>query len=59
MVSIKKKKDDWYMLQPWEVLKKLEHELEAYLPGLSQRAKIIVANKIDIPGAKKNLEILK
>jgi hypothetical protein len=47
------------LLQPWEILAKLEYELEQYIPGLSKRAKLIIANKIDLPGAAKNLEILK
>lgn len=47
------------LLQPWEILQKLEKELEYYIPGLSDRAKLILANKIDLPGAAKNLEILR
>jgi hypothetical protein len=47
------------LLQPWEILEKLEMELDRYIPGLSGRAKLIVANKIDLPGAAKNLEVLK
>ncbi|KAL0477868.1 hypothetical protein AKO1_010389 [Acrasis kona] len=47
------------LLQPWDILNKLERELDLYIPGLSKRAKLIVANKMDLPGAHANLEILK
>lgn len=57
--EIRKNKNNMYILQPWEVLKKLERELELYMPGLSSNAKLIVANKMDVPGAAKNLEILR
>lgn len=57
--QIKQNKASMYALQPWEVLQKLERELEKYQPGLSKRAKVIVANKVDVPGAAVNLEILK
>jgi GTP-binding protein len=56
---IRKNRENMYVLQPWEVLQKLERELELYMPGLSNNAKVIVANKMDVPGARKNLEILK
>ncbi|EJU01325.1 GTP-binding protein Obg/CgtA [Dacryopinax primogenitus] len=36
---------------PWDDLYVLKHELEAYRPGLSERARLIVANKADLLGA--------
>jgi GTP-binding protein len=57
--EFRKNRANMLVLQPWDVLKQLETELELYIPGLSQRAKLIVANKMDVPGAAKNLEILK
>ena len=36
----------------------LKEELDLYLPGLSQRAGLIVANKIDLDGASVGLELL-
>ena len=44
---------------PWEDLAHLREELELYMPGLSKRATIIVANKMDLPGAAENLELLR
>ncbi|XP_029652871.1 mitochondrial ribosome-associated GTPase 2 [Octopus sinensis] len=43
----------------WTQLTALKTELEHYQPGLSKRPHAIVANKIDIPWAQKNLEELK
>ncbi|ORE11389.1 obg family GTPase CgtA [Rhizopus microsporus var. microsporus] len=44
---------------PFDDLKILQQELEAYKPGLIQRQSLIVANKADIVNpAKENLEIL-
>ena len=37
----------------------LREELELYMKGLSKRATIIVANKMDLPGAEENLELLR
>eukprot|EP00760_Papus_ankaliazontas_P001014 PhM_4_TR10354/c0_g1_i1/m.80254/K03979/obgE, cgtA; GTPase len=34
---------------PWEVLFSLQMELEYYMPGLSERAVMILANKMDVP----------
>lgn len=48
-----------YMYKPWEILEKLEEELEQYQPGLSSRAKLIIANKMDVPGSDENLAILR
>lgn len=56
---VRKNKENMYIIQPWTVMEKLNKELEAYIPGLSKRVICIVANKIDIPGAAKNLDILK
>lgn len=55
----KKKKTSMYHIQPWEVMDKLNKELDNYIPGLSGRVKLIIANKVDVPGAAKNLAILK
>ncbi|CAE1273700.1 obgE [Acanthosepion pharaonis] len=43
----------------WTQLTALKAELEQYQKGLSKRPHAIVANKIDLPWAKKNLEHLK
>ena len=57
--DIRSRKDTLYFLHPWQVMDKLNFELDSYIDGLSERVKLIIANKIDIPGGKKNLEILK
>jgi len=57
--KFRRKKGSMYMLEPWEVMEKLNKELELYIPGLSKRVKLIIANKIDIPGSAENLKILK
>ena len=44
---------------PWDDLTSLEQELELYLPGLSKRPSLIVANKMDLPDAPANLAELK
>ena len=44
---------------PWDDLAHLREELELYMKGLSKRATIIVANKMDLPGAEENLELLR
>lgn len=44
--------------KPVDDLKILQHELEEYMSGLSKRAKIILANKMDLPEAAENLEEL-
>ncbi|KZT60011.1 GTP-binding protein Obg/CgtA [Calocera cornea HHB12733] len=38
---------------PWDDLYVLKHELEAYRPGLSDQARLIVANKADLLGARE------
>ncbi len=43
---------------PWDDLAHLRQELELYMKGLSKRPAIIVANKMDLPGASENLETL-
>ncbi len=44
---------------PIDDLKQLRAELELYQEGLSKRPAIIVANKVDLPAAEENLELLK
>ena len=44
---------------PWDDLASLEQELELYLPGLSKRPSLIVANKMDLPDSESNLAELK
>ncbi|XP_066527394.1 mitochondrial ribosome-associated GTPase 2 [Hoplias malabaricus] len=44
---------------PWEQLQDLQYELDQYEPGLSQRPKVIVANKMDLSGTQGNLEALR
>ncbi|XP_047242668.1 mitochondrial ribosome-associated GTPase 2 [Girardinichthys multiradiatus] len=45
--------------EPWTQLQHLFYELEQYEPGLSQRPRAIVANKMDLPEAREKLETLK
>ena len=42
--------------EPIEDLQKLRKELDLYDPKLSERAWIVVANKMDLPGAKEKLK---
>ncbi len=44
---------------PWEDLAHLRAELELYMKGLSSRPALIVANKMDLPGAAENLALLR
>jgi len=44
---------------PLEDLLALQEELELYLPGLSHRSRLIIANKMDLPGAEEKLEELR
>jgi len=44
---------------PWEDLRHLREELELYMKGLSKRPSVIAANKMDLPGAAENLELLR
>jgi len=43
---------------PVEDLQKLRREIDLYDPTLSSRAWLVVANKMDLPGAKENLNAL-
>jgi GTP-binding protein len=43
---------------PIEDLQNLRREIDLYDPTLSSRAWLVVANKMDLPGAKENLEAL-
>jgi GTP-binding protein len=43
---------------PVEDLQNLRREIDLYDPTLSSRAWFVVANKMDLPGAKKNLKAL-
>lgn len=44
---------------PWEHFTALKFELEKFSKELALRPQIIVANKIDLPGAEENVRILK
>src|SRR6266705_2315650 len=44
---------------PIEDLRNLRREIDLYDPGLSKRPWYIIANKIDLPGASENLEVLR
>jgi len=41
---------------PWEDYQKMCHELFAYSPVLRDKTMLVVANKMDVPGARENLE---
>lgn len=45
--------------EPWTQLQHLRYELDQYEPGLSQRPRAIVANKVDLPEAREKLETLR
>lgn len=45
--------------EPWTQLEHLRYELDQYEPGLSQRPRAIVANKMDLPEAREKVETLK
>lgn len=45
--------------EPWKYIDVLNYELEQFSSSLNKRPKLIVANKIDLPEAKDNLELLK
>ena len=40
---------------PWNQVEALRNELDAYQPQLQERARLIVANKADLPQARENL----
>lgn len=44
---------------PVDDLKTLKKELELYMKGLSKRAVLIIANKMDLPESEANLELLR
>ncbi|XP_030746766.1 mitochondrial ribosome-associated GTPase 2 [Sitophilus oryzae] len=44
--------------EPWKYFEILQSELDQFNENFRQKPQIIVANKIDIPEAKKNLEII-
>jgi GTP-binding protein len=44
---------------PTEDLRNLRREIDLYDPILSKRPWCIIANKMDLPGARENLEALK
>lgn len=50
---------DMSSAQPWEQFHQLRFELDQYKPDLSHRPHAIVANKMDLPNARKNLEALR
>lgn len=45
--------------EPWQHYESLKYELEQFSIELASRPQIIVANKIDLPGATENLILLK
>lgn len=45
--------------EPWKHLKILQNEIDKFSNELSSRTQIIVANKIDLPGAMENVELLR
>jgi GTP-binding protein len=44
---------------PWDDYKNLLHELELYDPGLLDRPRLVLANKMDEPAAEANLKTFK
>lgn len=50
---------DMSSAEPWEQLQQLCFELDQYNPQLSHRPRAIVANKMDLPEARRNLEALR
>ena len=45
--------------EPWDDYKTLLNELKLYQPGLLKKPRIVVANKIDVPGAEAKLSTLR
>lgn len=43
---------------PWEDFRALQNELELYMKGLSKRPAVVIANKMDLPESRENLELL-
>ncbi|CAM4684051.1 unnamed protein product [Leuciscus chuanchicus] len=50
---------DMSCAEPWVQLQQLSVELDQYSPQLSLRPHAIVANKMDLPGARRSLEALR
>lgn len=50
---------DVSLQEPWKHYETLVNELNKFSPELMTRARLIVANKIDLPQAAENLEELK
>lgn len=50
---------DLSLPEPWTQLEDLQHELDQYKEGLSERPHAIVANKVDLPDAKARLPQLR
>nr|XP_008251740.2 mitochondrial ribosome-associated GTPase 2 isoform X2 [Oryctolagus cuniculus]XP_008251742.2 mitochondrial ribosome-associated GTPase 2 isoform X2 [Oryctolagus cuniculus]XP_008251743.2 mitochondrial ribosome-associated GTPase 2 isoform X2 [Oryctolagus cuniculus] len=50
---------DLSLPEPWTQVEDLQHELDRYKEGLSQRPHAIVANKVDLPEAKARLPQLR
>ncbi|XP_067227552.1 mitochondrial ribosome-associated GTPase 2 isoform X2 [Chanodichthys erythropterus] len=50
---------DMSSAEPWEQFQQLCFELDQYKPHLSHRPHAIVANKMDLPEARQNLEALR
>lgn len=50
---------DMSCAEPWVQLQQLSFELDQYRPQLSLRPHAIVANKMDLPGARRSLEALR
>ena len=44
---------------PWDDYKNLLHELDLYDPGLVEKPRLVVANKMDEPVAEANLKTFK
>ena len=45
--------------EPWDDYKTLLNELKLYQPGLVKKPRIVVANKIDLPGVEEKLAALR
>ncbi|XP_966382.1 mitochondrial ribosome-associated GTPase 2 [Tribolium castaneum] len=45
--------------KPWQYLHTLQYELSQFSKHLLERPQLVIANKIDLPEAEKNLELLK
>ncbi|RZC32834.1 mitochondrial ribosome-associated GTPase 2, partial [Asbolus verrucosus] len=45
--------------EPWQHLQILQHELSQFSKYLLERPQLVIANKIDLPEANENLELIK